>query len=216
LEVQPRLMQRAVAPVISEFFRELHMAMGVKIHFGEFEIASHSTALLVAGIGVIPNVELAAAAGLAVANGIAVDNLLRTSDPTIFAIGDCAEHPNIFADARVRLESVQNAIDQAKCAAANIVDRKQPYRALPWFWTDQFDAKLQMAGLSTGSDRVAMRGAADSKKFSIFYFRADRLLGVDSVNRPADHMLARKLLTSAARITAEEAADESFDLKSLI
>jgi len=165
---------------------------------GETEISSCSADLSVAGIGVVPNVELARDAGLAIANGIAVDQFLQTSDPAVFAIGDCAEHPNVFASARVRLESVQNAIDQGKCAAANVVGRRQPYRAVPWFWTEQFDAKLQMAGLSTGSDRTVIRGDPPTKKFSVFYFKEDSLIGVDSINRSADHLTARKLLATGA------------------
>jgi 3-phenylpropionate/trans-cinnamate dioxygenase ferredoxin reductase component len=216
VETQSRLMQRCVAPVVSEFYRELHAGNGVKVMLGETEIASRAADLSVAGIGVVPNVELARDAGLATANGIAVDEFLRTTDPAIFAIGDCAEYHNVFADARVRLESVQNAVDQAKCAAANIVGRSRPYRAVPWFWTDQFDAKLQMAGLSSGSDRTVLRGDLETRKFSVFYFKEDGLIGVDSINRPADHLAARKLLATAARITSDQAADESFDLKSLV
>jgi 3-phenylpropionate/trans-cinnamate dioxygenase ferredoxin reductase subunit len=216
LEAQPRLMQRSVAPIISEFYRELHTANSVNVVLGSSEIASHPAELVVVGIGVVPNVELAREAGLAITDGIAVDDYLRTSDPNIYAIGDCAEHPNVFADARVRIESVQNAVDQARCAAANIAGRNLPYRAVPWFWTDQFDVKLQMAGLSGGSDRLVTRGDPAIRKFSIFYFRGDRLIGVDSINRPGDHMMGRKLLTTSVRVTSDQAADESFDLKSLI
>ena len=216
VETQSRLMQRCVAPVVSEFYRELHAGHGVKVMLGETAIASRAADLSVAGIGVVPNVELASHAGLATANGIAVDEFLRTTDPAIFAIGDCAEYPNVFADARVRLESVQNAVDQAKCAAANIVGRSRPYRAVPWFWTDQFDAKLQMAGLSSGSDRTVLRGDLETRKFSVFYFKQHGLIGVDSINRPADHLAARRLLATAARITSDQAADEGFDLKSLV
>jgi 3-phenylpropionate/trans-cinnamate dioxygenase ferredoxin reductase subunit len=216
VETQARLMQRCVAPVVSEFYRGLHADNGVKVMLGETEISSCSADLSVVGIGVVPNAELARDAGLAIANGVAVDQFLQTSDPAIFAIGDCAEHPNVFASARVRLESVQNAIDHGKCAAANLVGRRQPYRAVPWFWTEQFDAKLQMAGLSGGSDRAVMRGDPQRKKFSVFYFKEDSLIGVDSINRPADHLAARKLLATGARITSNQAADDSFDLKSLI
>jgi 3-phenylpropionate/trans-cinnamate dioxygenase ferredoxin reductase subunit len=183
---------------------------------GETEISSCSADLSVAGIGVVPNVELARDAGLAIANGIAVDQFLQTSDPAIFAIGDCAEHPNVFANARVRLESVQNAVDQAKCAAANVVGHRRTYRAVPWFWTEQFDSKLQMAGWSGDSDRTVMRGDLQAKKFSVFYFKEDSLIGVDSINRPADHLAARKLLTTGARSTSDQAANNGFDLKSLI
>src|SRR5439155_13237816 len=131
--------------------------------------------VVLVGIGVVPNVELAQGAGLKVGNGIVVDERLRTSDPAIYAVGDCAEHPNAFAGGRVRLESVQNACDQARCAAAAIAGRSTPYGALPWFWTDQYDVRLQMAGLSQGHDRSVTRGNPDAEKFSVFYFRGDRL-----------------------------------------
>jgi 3-phenylpropionate/trans-cinnamate dioxygenase ferredoxin reductase subunit len=207
VEVQSRLMARGVAPNVSDFFRDLHIRYGVRILLGSGEPPPGAD-LEVAGIGVGPNVELAREAGLAVADGIAVDDHLRTSDPRIFAIGDCACHRSR------RLESVQNAVDQAKCAAANIAGRNEPYHSVPWFWTDQFDVKLQMAGLSGGADLVVLRGVAP--KFSAFYFQAGRLIAVDSINRPGDHILARKLLNSSPELTAEQAADESFDLKSLL
>jgi len=208
VEAESRLMQRCVAPVVSEFFRDLHESHGVRIRFGSTERPSGAD-VVVAGVGVIPNVELARDAGLPVGNGILVDDHLRTADENIYAIGDCAAHAQ-----RGRLESVQNAVDQARCAAANIVGKNEPYRAVPWFWSDQFDAKLQMAGLSGGADRMVMRGAAP--KFSVFYYRAGRLIAVDSVGRPADHMIARKLLASGCEVTPEQAVDESFALAPLV
>jgi 3-phenylpropionate/trans-cinnamate dioxygenase ferredoxin reductase subunit len=215
VEMQPRLMARVVAPVISEFYRELHVEQGVEIRFGAQAIPAAD--LMVAGVGVIPNDELARDAGLTTANGIAVDAYLRTSDPNIYAIGDCAEHDNPYAGDRVRLESVQNAVDQAKCAAANIIaSTRQPYDAVPWFWTHQFDVMLQMAGLSAASDQVVMRGDSGSRKFSVFYFKDGKLRAADSINRPTDHMLARKLLAAKAPVTPAQAGDERLDLKSLL
>jgi len=167
----------------------------------------------VVGIGVTPCAELAEAAGLAVANGIVVDEYLRTADPDIYAIGDCSAHPNRFAGARVRLESVQNAVDQARCAAAAICGRARPYDAVPWFWTDQFDAKLQMVGLSNRFDQVVTRGDPASRKFSVCYFKDSKLIGIDSINRPGDHLTGRKLLTNATALTPEQAADPTVDLK---
>lgn len=214
-EAQSRLMPRVVAPIISEFYRELHTSHGVKISFGP-DASSRPADLVVAGIGVIPNVELAAGGGLAVADGIVVDEFLRTEDPNIYAIGDCAAHPNPFAGGRVRIESVQNAVDQARAVAAAIVGRGHPYRAVPWFWTDQFDIKLQMVGLSGGCDRVVTRGNPESGKFSVFYFKDYRLIAVDSINRPGDHMTGRKLLAAGSQPTPEQCGDESVDLKSLV
>ena len=232
LEALPRLMSRAVAPIISEFYRELHAGKGVRVFCGAYvsEIAGSGGAvrevalsdgrrypadLVLVGIGVVPNVELARDAGLRISNGIAVDENLRTDDDNIFAIGDCAEHPCVFAGARVRLESVQNAADQAQCVAAAIAGRPDRYRALPWFWTDQFDIKLQMAGISQGHDRIATRGEPGSRKLSVFYFREDRLVAIDSINRPLDHMIGRKLLATGVPLTPAQAADESIDLKKL-
>jgi 3-phenylpropionate/trans-cinnamate dioxygenase ferredoxin reductase component len=227
IEAAPRLMARAVPPLLSDFFRDLHRNAGVQIVLGAAveEIEPDAVRLadgtryaadaVVAGIGVVPNTELAADAGLATGNGIVVDEFLRTSDANVFAIGDCAEHPNPFAGAgrRVRLESVQNAIDQAKCAARNIAGRPAPYREVPWFWTDQFDVRFQMAGLSGGHDRVAVRGSLEKLKFSAFYFKGEQCIAADSVNRFGDHIAVRKLLAAGSQLTPEQAADETFDLK---
>ena len=232
LEALPRLMSRVVAPAISDFFQQLHAARDVTIKCSSAvaEITgSHGKVsgvkltdatffpadLVIIGIGVTPNSELARDAGLAVANGIAVNETLRTSDENIFAIGDCSEHPNPFADARIRLESVQNAADQAQHVAAQIVGRAGPYRSVPWFWTDQYDIKLQMAGISQGHDQTVTRGNPESNKLSVFYFRQNRLLAIDSINRPLDHMIGRKLIAAGASVTPEQAADESVDLKKL-
>jgi len=219
IETQPRLMPRVVAPLISDFYRELHSSHGVEILFGDHPIPAAD--LVVAGIGVVPNDDLARAAGLACSNGIAVDQYLRTADQNIYAIGDCAEHASPYAGDRIRLESVQNAVDQAKCAAANIAGRIQPYHAVPWFWTHQFDIMLQMAGLSAGAEQAVSRGDPHSGKFSVYYFKqvalkVCKLIAIDSINRPADHILARKLLAANAAVTPEQASDENFDLKALL
>jgi 3-phenylpropionate/trans-cinnamate dioxygenase ferredoxin reductase subunit len=207
-------MGRVVAPVVSEYFLAQHEARGVRVVLNS--TATPEADLIVAGIGVVPNDELAREAGLAVGNGIAVDEFLRTSDPRIFAIGDCAEYPNPYAGARVRLESVQNAVDQAACVARAICGRAAAYHAAPWFWSDQFDIHLQMAGIATGYDQTVTRGDVASNKFSVFYYRGGELRAVDSINRAAEHLTARKLIAARARVTPEQAADESFDLKSAI
>jgi 3-phenylpropionate/trans-cinnamate dioxygenase ferredoxin reductase subunit len=236
LEVQSRLMPRVVSPILSDFYRDLHTGQGVEISLGVAlsEIVGYQgkvsevvlndgsrwpADLVLVGIGVVPNVELARDAGLCVSNGIVVDEYLRTEDESIYAIGDCADHPNPFAGpiagARVRIESVQNAVDQAKCIAAAIVGRSENYRAVPWFWTDQFDIKLQMAGLSGGYGQAVTRGELESRKFSVFYFRNGRLAAVDSVNRPGDHLAGRKLIGAGTQLTPEQAADPDVDLKGL-
>ena len=232
LEALPRLMSRVVAPIISDFFRELHASRGVKVvcDASVSEISGsrgkvqkvalrdgtvYPADLVIVGVGVAPNVELARDSGLGVANGVAVNEFLETDGENIFAIGDCAEHPCIFAGARVRLESVQNAADQAQRVATTIAGRRSCYRALPWFWTDQFEIKLQMAGISQGHDRIVTRGEVEKHKLSVFYFKRDRLVAIDSINRPLDHMIGRKLIAGGAPLTPEQAADESLDLRIL-
>jgi 3-phenylpropionate/trans-cinnamate dioxygenase ferredoxin reductase subunit len=241
LEAFPRLMARVVAPVVSEFFRSAHAARGVEVRLcaqvesirggagGVQDVvlgdgSAVPADMVVVGIGVVPNVELAREAGLDVAGapphgvrplGISVDQFLRTSDERIFAIGDCAEYHNAFAGQRVRLESVQNAVDQAVCVARNIAGKPAPYHAAPWFWSDQFDLRLQMVGLPAGHDRVVVRGSPEAGKFSAFYFTDGRLRAVDSVNRPADHLAARKMIAAGTSLTPDQAADESINLKTL-
>ena len=232
VELQPRLMPRMVAPLLSEFYREVHSGQAVEIVLGAAPVeirgqdgrarevrlsdgTLRAADVVAVGIGVLPNFELARDAGLAVSNGIAVDAYLRTGDENIYAIGDCAEHPNVFAAGRVRLESVQNAVDQGRSVAAAIAGRPDRYESVPWFWTDQFDVRLQMVGLSMGHDRIVTRGDPQSRKFSVFYFREGRLIAIDSINRPADHMIGRKLLASGVALTPDQASDESLDLKRL-
>lgn len=233
IEALPRLMSRVVAPPISEFFLHLHESNGTKILCGVSASqisganrrvtgvvlnngATLPADLVLVGVGIVPNSELAQQAGLPASNGIAVNEYLETPDDAIFAIGDCSEYPCAFAaGSRLRLESVQNAADQAQSAAAAIAGRREPYRALPWFWTDQFDIKLQMAGISHGYDQIVSRGSAESRKLSIFYFRNGRLSAIDSINRPLDHMIGRKLIAAGTPVTPEQAADETVDLRKL-
>jgi 3-phenylpropionate/trans-cinnamate dioxygenase ferredoxin reductase subunit len=165
-------------------------------------------------IGVVPNAELARDAGLATDNGIVVDDLLQTGVPVISAIGDCANFPTRFAAGRVRLESVQNGVDQAREVAARITGKRvASYDKVPWFWSDQRDLKLQIAGITVGHDLAVVRGEPESRSFSVFCFAGERLIGVESVNRPADHIVARRLLAADPRLTPAQAADESYDLK---
>ena len=216
-EAGPRLMGRVIAPLLSDYFREQHEARGVRVVLNaKVDLKSLQADLIVCGIGVIPNDELAREAGLAVGNGIAVNEFLETSNPNIFAIGDCAEYPNPYAGARVRLESVQNAVDQALAVAKTITGKRAPYDAAPWFWSDQFDIKLQMAGVALSFDQTVLRGDPASGKFSVFYYDQGTLKAVNSINRAAEHLTSRKLIASRAHVAPEQAADESFDLKSAI
>ena len=222
IEAAPRLMARAVSPVLSDFFLDVHRGQGadVLLNTAVVEVRPDCVTLtggwrinadlVVVGIGVVPNIELARDAGLEVSDGVTVDEFLRTSDPDIFAIGDCAHHP------RARLESVQNAVDQAKCVARAIMGNPAPYRDVPWFWTDQYEIRFQMVGLAAGYDQSVLRGSIENRKFSVFYFKQRRLLAVDSVNRFGDHIAARKILAAGTALTPEQAGDETADLKRLI
>jgi 3-phenylpropionate/trans-cinnamate dioxygenase ferredoxin reductase component len=232
VETEQRLLARVASPWMSGFMLRAHEDHGVAFEFGRKVVSLSSLYdvvsieledgkrllcdLVVVGIGVIPNMEIAADCGLTVAGGIAVDACARTSDPAIVAAGDCASFVSHWGPpgaSASRIESVQNANDMAKTAASTIVGRPQPYRALPWFWSDQFDLKLQMAGLNTGFTDFVVRGSVADRKFSLFYFRDTTLIAVDSINRPQDHMLARKLLANGAPISPQEAGDPAFDLR---
>ncbi|GLR86618.1 NAD(P)/FAD-dependent oxidoreductase [Bradyrhizobium iriomotense] len=233
LELAPRVMARAVTAEVSEYFQARHREAGIRIHLGvqatsieaeggkvtgvSLSDGRHLPAdLVVVGVGVLPNIELAAEAGLAVASGIIVDEYLLTADPNITAVGDCA----LFASPRfggsLRLESVQNATDHARCVAARLTGDKKVYDGQPWFWSDQGDDKLQIAGLTTGYDHVVLRGDPAKKAFSAFCYKGDKLLGIESINRAGDHMFGRRLLGMGRSLAPDKAADEGFDLKSAL
>ena len=230
IELAPRVMARAVTAEVSEYFQQRHRAAGIRIHLGvqatsieaegdnvtgvSLSDGRHLPAdLVVVGVGVLPNIELAAEAGLAVASGIVVDEHLLTSDPHISAIGDCALFTSARFGGSLRLESVQNATDHARCVAARLTGDAKPYDGQPWFWSDQGDDKLQIAGLTTGYDRVVVRGDPAQKSFSAFCYRSGRLVGIESINRAGDHMFSRRLLGMNRSIEPEQAADTGFDLK---
>jgi 3-phenylpropionate/trans-cinnamate dioxygenase ferredoxin reductase subunit len=233
VELGSRVMARAVTTEISDYFQERHTAAGIRIHLGvqatsiegdgsrvtgvSLSDGRHLPAdLVVVGVGVLPNVELAAEAGLPVASGIIVDEQLLTPDPDISAIGDCA----LFASPRfggsLRLESVQNATDHARCVAARLTGEAKTYDGMPWFWSDQGDDKLQIAGLTTGYDRVVVRGDRAQRSFSAFCYKSGRLVGIESINRAGDHMFGRRLLAGRGSITPEQAEDLGFDLKAAL
>ena len=233
IEAAARPLGRAVSPDMSAFFAAEHAAMGTKLLLGAGVIglrgeAGHVTGVettdgtihpadfVLVGIGVVPNVELAAEAGLAVANGIVVDELLATEDAAISALGDAVAYPSLHAGCVARLESVQNAVDQARVLAARLTGKPVPYQAVPWFWSDQADLKLQMVGLAKPDDIAVLRGDPASRRFSVFRFRGGVLTAIESVNRPADHMLGRRLLAGTPTLTMQQAGDEGFDLKSLL
>lgn len=230
VELGTRPMARALSKPMSELFSAAHIGWGVSMNYGQtvaritgiegkvsgVELGdgrSLPADLVVYGIGVLPNAELALEAGLAVANGIQVDAQLLTNDPAISAIGDVVTFPSPFSDTPIRLESVQNAVDQARNVAARLMGKPASYQALPWFWTDQGDLKLQIAGLSDGHDHTVQLGSAESRKLSVLCFRQGQLVAVESCNRPTDHMAARKVLARTSRPTAEQVAAPDFDLK---
>lgn len=218
IEAQDRLMARVLPPVLSEIFLTRHQEMGVKVLLNTKLSSEELSAfdLIVVGIGVLPNQELAAAAGLECHNGIVVNEYQMTSNSVIYAIGDCANHFNVFADKRCRLESVQNAVDQAKIAASHILGNAIPYHAVPWFWTNQYDLKLQMAGINTDYDNYAFRGDLGANRFSIFYYKNEKIVAADSLNRPADHLAARKLLQAGATLSKEQVQDINFKLTDVL
>jgi 3-phenylpropionate/trans-cinnamate dioxygenase ferredoxin reductase subunit len=235
IELTDRVMGRVVAVPTSQFFAEAHQSTGVEFQFGaqvvrivgraggnsgqvdHVELANGERLgadLVLVSVGVVPNTELAATAGLEVGNGIVVDEHLLTSDPAISAIGDCASFPcRQMRGAPTRLEAVQNAADHARCVADRIVGKPHPYAALPWFWSEQGKLRLQIAGLTTGHDQTVGRGNPESGAFSVFCYRVGALVGIESINRPADHAHARRILSAGREVTPEQATDESFDLR---
>jgi 3-phenylpropionate/trans-cinnamate dioxygenase ferredoxin reductase subunit len=231
IEGAERVMSRAVSPAVADFYAAAHSAAGVTFHFGTtvraFEgderVASVTTAagrtlacdVAIVGIGVVPNVELAADAGLACDNGIVVDEFARTADPNVVAAGDCTNHPIPPHGRRVRLESVPNAVHQARVAAATLLGTPAAYHEVPWFWSDQYDLKLQIVGLSTGYDEVVLRGDPATRSFAAFYLAGGELLAVDAINKPREFLAGKRLVAARARVPAAQLADASFDLTAL-
>ena len=230
VEPLARVMSRAVSPIVSDFYAQAHAQWGVQLLLntrierirgegGRVVGVSLSEGrelpadLVLVGIGIEPETTFAQNAGLAIANGIVVDAQLKTADAKISAIGDCAAFPEPGGGRMIRLESVQNAADQGRCVAKRILGEAADYGAVPWFWSDQRDLKLQMVGLTAGCDRTVVRGNPDARAFSVFCFRGDRLAGIESINHAGDHMFGRRLLAAGETLTPDEAGDPGFDLK---
>lgn len=234
VEAADRLVGRVVAPVVSEFYRGAHERRGSTVLLSTGVVGFHGTAgrvdavlladgrslpadLVMVGIGVVPRVELAEQLGLECDDGIVVDAHARTSAPSVVAAGDCTVQPHpMTGEGRVRLESVPSAVAQATLAASSLLGRQASTRSVPWFWSNQGDLKLQIAGLSTGFDEHVVRGNPDDESFSVLYYRAGELLAVDAVNAPADYLAARKALTHGLPLPADRAADAGTPLKSLL
>ncbi|WP_299701616.1 FAD-dependent oxidoreductase [uncultured Tateyamaria sp.] len=228
VEMADRILQRVAAPQTSDYFRDLHKGHGVDLREGVgltrltgdgtvagAELTDGTTLdvdVVIVGVGISPGTELAEAAGITIDNGIATDAQGRTSAPHVWAAGDCASFP--YRGDRIRLESVPNAIDQAECVAENIMGAGKDYVARPWFWSDQYDVKLQIAGLNTGYDRVVTRDGGAAKSF--WYYSGDRLLAVDAANDPRAYMIGKRLIEAGKSADPAVVADPDGDLKALL
>jgi len=231
LEALDRVLSRVASPEISVFYDQCHRAAGVELHYSAAVKAIHGTArvasvetadgrsfacdVVILGIGIVPNIELAAAAGLKCDNGIVVDEHGRTTDSHVVAAGDCTNHLHPFFGRRLRLESVPNAVHQAKVAAATLLGTPTPYSEVPWFWSDQYDLKLQVVGLSTGHDEVVVRGDPATRSFAAYYLGAGQLLAVDAVNSPKDFLAGKKLVAARAKPAPDVLRDPQTDVSAL-
>lgn len=229
LEMESRILQRVTTPEMSEFYHDLHTGRGVNIMVNTgvsgFAGDGHVSTVLcgdetieadlvIVGIGIIPNIELAEAAGLTCDNGIVVDDHCRTSDADIYAAGDCSNHPNPILDRRLRLESVPNAMEQARVACNNMLGGDKVYASVPWFWSDQYELKLQMVGFSADGDHSVVRGDKSANEFAVFYLKDDKVVAVDAVNSPREFMVCKQLYGKSVDESA--LADSEVDLKSLL
>ena len=233
LEALDRVLARVAGEELSRFYEKEHRDHGVDLRLGvcveAIEGETHVTGvrlnndevipadLVIVGIGIIPAVEPLIAAGAEGGNGVRVDRLCKTSLPDIYAIGDCAAHENDYAEgAVIRLESVQNANDQANVVAKGIVGAEAPYHAIPWFWSNQYDLKLQTAGLSTGHDQAVLRGDPATRSFSVVYLKSGKVIAIDCVNATKDYVQGRMVVTAGIQATAEQVADAETPLKTLL
>ena len=231
LEMESRILQRVTTPEMSAYYHQLHTGRGVNIHTktgasgfagadghvnkvlcgdaGDFDAD-----IVVVGIGIIPNVELAEAAGLECDNGIVVDDHCRTSDPHIYAAGDCSNHPNPLLNRRLRLESVPNAMEQARTSVSNMLGGDKVYASIPWFWSDQYELKLQMVGFSADGTSQVLRGDMEANQFAVFYLNDGAVVAADAVNSPKEFMICKQLVGKP--VDAAVLADPEADLKTLL
>lgn len=229
LEMEERILQRVTTPEMSAYYHQLHEGRGVNIHTntavtgfaGDGKVQEvlcgdkrFPADIVIVGIGIIPNTELAEAAGIVCDNGIVVDDHCCTSDPNVYAAGDCTNHPNPLLDRRLRLESVPNAMDQARVSTANMLGDDKTYAAIPWFWSDQYELKLQMVGFSADGDAQVLRGDMASNQFAIFYLKDGKVVAADAVNSPKEFMLCKQLVGKSA--DPAMLADPEADLKALL
>lgn len=229
IEMEQRILQRVTTESMSRFYHNLHSGRGVRLHTGARvtgfvgdgrvrQVLCGATVfdadLVIVGIGIEPNVELAADAGLACDNGIVVDERCRTADPNIYAAGDCTNHPNPLLNRRLRLESVPNAMEQARIAAANMCGGDRSYASVPWFWSDQYDLKLQMVGFAADGDSEVLRGDKAGNSFAVFHLKDTVIVAVDAVNSPREFMICRRLVGNEVDVDA--LANPDTDLKTLL
>ena len=232
IEMEDRVMNRVICPVVSEFFQKKHRAEGVKFKFNASVIdiednhnqkqikCTDGTVIdadaVVIGVGIKPNIELAINAGLVCQDGIVVDENGQTSDESIFAAGDCTNHPNSIYHKRLRLESVHNAVEQAKSVAASISGENKPYHQVPWFWSDQYNLKLQIAGISQNYDQYIVRGDMEEEKFTVFYLKNKKIIAVDTINNLKEFFNGKKLIAMGAEIPLGVLENKDTNLKELI
>ena len=232
LELENKVMSRVVSPEVSDFFQNKHQSEGVEFKFNtsitDIEdqgkqkrvICSDgsvlNTDLVVIGVGIKPNIELAQSSGLECDDGIIVDDNGQTSDHHIYAVGDCSNHPNNILKRRLRLESVQNAVEQAISVAAGISENHRPYHQVPWFWSDQYNIKLQIAGISQYHDRRVIRGFPEEEKFAVFYLKDNCLIAVDAINSPKEFVAGKKLIERQTEAPFDLIQDLDFDLKEIV
>ena len=229
LEMEERILQRVTTPEMSAYYHQLHEGRGVNIHTntavtgfaGDGKVQEvlcgdkrFPADIVIVGIGIIPNTELAEAAGIVCDNGIVVDDHCCTSDPNVYAAGDCTNHPNPLLDRRLRLESVPNAMDQARVSTANMLGDDKTYAAIPWFWSDQYELKLQMVGFSADGDAQVLRGDMANNQFAIFYLKDGKVVAADAVNSPKEFMLCKQLVGKSA--DPAMLADPEADLKAIL
>ena len=232
IEMANRVMNRTVDPIISSYYQKLHESHGVKIHLDNgleaFEGDDSVNAVLcsdglmleaelvVIGAGVLPNQEIAIEAGLECNNGIMVNEFGETSTAHVYACGDCTNHPNKGLNTRLRLESVHNAMEQSKTVANTIMGNKEPYDQVPWFWSDQYDHKLQLVGISGDHDEVVMRGLESEQKFLLFYLKNSELIAVNAINSSKEFLICRKLVANKVKISSDVIKDQSVNLNDLL
>ena len=231
LEMASRILERVTSETISSFYTKVHRQAGVEVltntsveglseNNNGIEVITSNGGIIsdfvIVGIGVLPCDTLASESGIEVKNGIIVDEFCKTSNDSVFSAGDCTMHPNIFYSKNIRLESVHNAIEQGKTVAASIIGEKTAYNQVPWFWSDQYETKLQIVGLLDNYDDIIVRGDAEKRSFAVFYIKDNVIIASDCVNRPAEHMMSRKLISEKVLIDKDRLSDETIPIKEVV